>query len=100
MVAYEKDRNAYRIWKPNTNSIIFGQDVMQATAAAKGETTSEALMTMPIRFLRAAEIANLPDYKRMAYHHGTGAQIAHAAPSLVELPARTPRYLGHAGCWL
>jgi Reverse transcriptase (RNA-dependent DNA polymerase) len=37
---------------------------MRAAAAANSETTSEALMTTPIGFLRAAEIANLPDYKK------------------------------------
>jgi Reverse transcriptase (RNA-dependent DNA polymerase) len=37
---------------------------MQAAAAAKDETTSEALTTTPIGFLRAAENANLPDYKK------------------------------------
>jgi hypothetical protein len=64
MVGYEENRNAYRIWKPYTNLMIISRDVMRAAAAAKGETTSEALMVTPIGFLRAAEIANFPDYEK------------------------------------
>jgi hypothetical protein len=64
MVGYEENRNAYRIWKPDTNLTIISRDLMRAAAAAKGETTSKALMTTPIGFLRAAVIANLLDYEK------------------------------------
>jgi hypothetical protein len=37
---------------------------MRAAAAAKGKTTSKAMMTTPIGFLRTAEIINLPDYEK------------------------------------
>jgi hypothetical protein len=35
MVGYKENRNAYRIWKPDTNLIIVSRDRMQAAAAAK-----------------------------------------------------------------